>query len=230
MAQWSRGKILALGFQMNCKGSWVRIPVGPLFFCGSRGCTFFRFFFCWKKCLKKKKKKRVGFVSRVFITRVGDMVCNEHSYPVKGVICTCSAFFCSLFYYTFWRRWFVWEVSGHASVPILSLQKKVRPSSQPSWPPPKDWDNTFHFKGSTKTSQQNARRNPHCSTAPSQIHIKFEKKKKSRRTSFESFVVTNFERDEKPHMYISYEAVHIPVMWYCPAPSSYGSSKLSVNP
>ena len=176
MAQWSRGKILALGFQMNCKGSWVRIPVGPLFFCGSRGCTFFRFFFCWKKCLKKKKKKRVGFVSRVFITRVGDMVCNEHSYPVKGVICTCSAFFCSLFYYTFWRRWFVWEVSGHASVPILSLQKKVRPSSQPSWPPPKDWDNTFHFKGSTKTSQQNARRNPHCSTAPSQIHIKFEKK------------------------------------------------------
>ena len=69
---------------MNCKGSWVRIPVGPLFFCGSRGCTFFRFFFCWKKCLKKKKKKRVGFVSRFFITQVGDMVCNKHSYSVKG--------------------------------------------------------------------------------------------------------------------------------------------------
>ena len=38
LAQWSRGKILALG--TTCKGSWVRIPVGPFlplpFYC----CTF----------------------------------------------------------------------------------------------------------------------------------------------------------------------------------------------
>ena len=37
MAQWSRGKILALGFiPWDCKGSRVRIPVGPFFPCLSQ--------------------------------------------------------------------------------------------------------------------------------------------------------------------------------------------------
>ena len=172
---------------------------------------------------KKKKKSRICF--EVFHYTGWWYGVQQALLFCEGAIRTCFSFFIIGCYITSWYKCLFRRFFGWAFAPISK-----RPSSQPSWPPPKDRDNTFHFKGSTKTSQQNARRNPHCSTAPSQIHIKFEKKKKSRRTSFESFVVTNFERDEKPHMYMSYEAVHIPGLWYCPAPSSYGSFTLSVNP